>query len=368
MAPYILVFVFLSLMVLITPSLKMRHRYVAFFFGAGVILCFQAFRWRTGTDWTSYHDGFSDVLQNYQRKDFEIGYVLLNKIVRNFTDSFTIFLFVECGLNLFCIWVFAKRMQVRNPSLVLIYLFIIGLFPIRYTLASNLILTSYIYLFESRFKPFASTVILAFLIHRTTIAFLPVYFICRKNIPISILITIYVGCIVLGRLAETTLGYLKVFFMIFYDGADSTMQSKMDHYLKGEIEEYGVMSTGRYLLSIANSTLYVLFFYYFKNKYFKSDLKYNILFNLYILGISFNRLVMGVVPDLGRLTSLFTGGFIILIGLIISKLTPKWQLTLTIAILTYCFLSYYSSINGIYSDLFIPYYSIFSSSIRNTVY
>jgi len=147
MAPYILVFIFLSVMVLITPSLKMRHRYVAFFFGAVVIICLQALRWRTGTDWKPYHDGFMQVLQNYQRKDFEIGYVFLNKIVRNFTDSFTIFLFVECGLNLFCIWIFAKRMQVRNPSLVLIYLFIIGLFPIRYTLASNLILTSYIYLF-----------------------------------------------------------------------------------------------------------------------------------------------------------------------------------------------------------------------------
>ena len=179
---------------------------------------------------------------------------------------------------------------------------------------------------------------------------------------------IYVTCIILGLVSERTFAGLLSLASNFYLYIDSTVQGKMNVYFTDNIPEYAKMTSLRYFLSILNSSIFIFVFYYFKNKYFKDNSVYNLLFNLYFIGISFNRIVFQIIPDLARLTSLFTGGFIIMIMMIIDLYKKPIRIFLTICILSYLFIAYYNTINGFYADLYIPYYSIFSDNSRLNVY
>ena len=155
---------------------------------------------------------------------------------------------------------------------------------------------------------------------------------------------------------------------MIFGNMDGVVQEKMLTYLNGEIPEYGKMSFLRYCMSIFNSTIFILFFFYFKRKFFCNDQIYNVLFNLYVFGLSFNRVFFQLIPDLARLTSLFTGGYIIMIIMILDKYKINRRILLTIGVIGYLFINYYGTIHGLYEDLYIPYYSVFSDKVRTYVY
>ena len=365
MSYYVLYF-FLAVLCIINPYVKKTQQYSMVYLGAFAILLFQALRWKTGTDWIPYYEKFLNSNNPAWEKyiTFEYGFRYLNSIIRKITDSYTIFLFVECGLNLLFSIIFIKKMNVSNPCLALLYLFVIVIFPIRYTLAMSMILCSYYYILEKKFIPFTILVIGAFLIHRTTIIFFPLYFICQYKIPFKLLFSVYIIATILGILVEYTFGNLLQMASLMYGYADETVQDKMEAYMSGDLAQEHQKSIFRLFLSFLNSTFFILFFYYFKNNRFHDDRKYEVLFTLYVLGISFNRIFIQTIPDIARLTSLFTGGYIVMLIMIISSMR-KWIRPLaTMLVLLYLFMTYYSSIHGVYEDLFIPYYTVFENPNR----
>jgi len=311
---------------------------------------------------------FLEILKPEGAIEFESGYRLINYLVRVFSDNYTIFLFVECGLNLMFICLFLRSMPITNHMAGLLYLFSIAVFPIRYTLASNIILFSYSFILKKKFVPYILLILLAFSIHRMTIIFLPLYFIARKEYSFKTILFIYGTCIVLGILSDFTFGNILRSATALYGNMSEVVQGKMDAYITGDIPHYAKMTPLRYCLSLVNSTFFILLFYYFKQRLFTNNAMYNMLFNLYVFGISFNRIVFQLIPDLARLTSLFSGGFIIMIIMILSRYNKSVQLFGTIILVGYIFGSFYSSINGTYRDLFFPYYSVFSNMERVNVY
>lgn len=362
---YYIVYFILATLCVVTPLVKKSQKNWPMYTGAFLIFFFQALRWKTGTDWNPYYEEFINVNNPLWDDKFELGYRILNSFVRHITDKYTFFLLLECGLNTVFIVFFIKKMAVSNPCIVLLYLFVISLFPIRYTLASNLILCSYYFIEKKRLIHFLVIIFIAFLIHRTSIIFLPFYFICQHKISFKLLIYIYISSIILGVLAEYTFGNLLQIASLMYGFADSTVQGKMMVYVSGDIPDRLKMTPLRFLISTINSTFFILFFYYFKRRFFNRDRKYDIMFTLYVLGISFNRIFLQTIPDMARLTSLFTGGFIIMLVMIISSLKKSYQTIATIGIIAYLFVTYYTSINGFYKDLYIPYYTVFENPIRN---
>ncbi len=362
---YTFVYAILSVLCIINPTVKEAQKNWLMYGGALIILLFQALRWKTGTDWNPYLNEFLNVNSPHWIDEFEPGYQFLNSIVRHLTDKYTVFLLVECGLNLFFITFFLKKMPINNPCLGLLYFFVLAIFPIRFTLASNLILCSYIFILKRKIIPFCLLVISAYLIHRTAIAFLPMYFICQRNYSFRFLMIVYISSIILGLLAEYTFGNLLQIASMMYGFTDSSVQGKMDAYVTGEIPDRLKMTPIRYAISIINSTLFILIFYYFKRTKFNNNYIYSLLFTLYVFGISFNRIFLQTIPDMARMTSFFTGGFIIMIIMIISSLKKSIQPIATIGVIGYLFLTYRSQIYGYYQDLFIPYYSIFENPIRS---
>lgn len=361
-------YLFLVLLCLLNPYVKRTQRYWPMYLGAFAVLCFQALRWKTGTDWIAYQNEFIYAGSDIWKSRMEPGFELLNIIVRKYTSSYTVFLFVECGLNLFFITTFLRKMPINNPSLGMLYFFVIAIFPIRYTLASNMVLCSYFYILEKRFIPFLLLVLAAFTIHRTVIAFLPLYFICQRQYSFKFLLILYFSCFVLGMLVEYTFGHILQMAMAMYGIASDTVQGKLEAYITEDVPEYAKMTPMRVAMSLINSTLFILFFRYFQVKRFSHDRLYALLFTLYVLGISFNRIFMQTVPDIARLTSLFTGGYIIMIIMIIGSTKRTNQIFFTAAFTGYLFLTYNSSVHGFYEDLFVPYYSIFTEDPLRSLY
>lgn len=370
MSIYIIIYIFLSIFVLLEEKVKQNQRICLFLINAFIIVFFQSFRWRTGTDWSPYHDFFisSNYKSHVNNSDFELGYTYLNQFIRKFSSSYTIFLFIECTLNIFFIYLFANHMKI-NKCLILLISFSLAVFPIRYTLASNIILCSYKYIIERKKILFFLMCLIAFSIHRSVIVFFPMYFIVRKEYSIRAILLILLFAIVLGLSGETFFGDLVRLISIFYSHVGDAFQNKLSAYVTEEIPEYGELSGARLIISFLNSLVFIFIFYYFKQKRFKNNLTYNVLFNLYIIGIVFNRLFWQIIPDFARVTSLFAGGFPILIYMIFSSYNSKIKFIGCILMCIYYYIKYQtSSFGGFYSDLFIPYYSIFSNGSRFFVY
>lgn len=366
MTLYIVIFLFLSCLSLAEEYAKPVQRNWLFPISIIVIGAFQALRWDTGTDWDPYYDFFIHSNNPIRRDEagFEIGYTLLNQYIRSFSASFTSFLFVECFLNLFFIVRFAKDMRM-NKCLMLLISFCLSTFPIRYTLASNIILCSYKYIKERRIFPFLLLYILAFSIHRSIIIFLPVFFLVRRVYSAFSLLFVFFLATVIGLLAEKTFENVLWLISLFYGQIGDSFQNKLDAYVTGEIPDYAVMSTTRLLIAYANSIFFISLFCYFRKKFFKDNALYNILLNLYVIGLSFNRIFLQIIPDFARATSLFTGGFPVLIWMIINCYSRKNKFVLLILLIVYYYFIYQSAtFKGYYWYLFVPYYSIFSSGAR----
>lgn len=359
---YALIYIFLAALSVGSVPIKESQRKYVLYAGAIVVLFFQALRWKTGTDWDPYYNEFlvADFLGKYD--DFEFGYRVLNVLSREIFGNFTALLFIECGLNLIFIILYLRKIKTVNPCIGLLYFFSLAIFPIRFNLASSIVVYSYCYIIRRKFFIFLILNLIAFSIHRSAIIFLPMYFICQRNYSLKVYATIYIIAIILGLAADYTFGNILKLAYAIYGGMDSSMQNKMEFYITGEIPDAAKMTPIRYTLSLINSSLFVVLFYYYKSKYFSKNHTYAVLYTLYLIGISFNRIFLTVIPDLARATSFFTGGFIIMLIYIINfykRLSIRIVLTL-IAGLYFAF-NYYSTINGYYDFLFLPYYSIFDS-------
>lgn len=366
MISYVLIFLVLSILAIVEEYAKPAQRNWLFPISILLIGTFQALRWETGTDWIPYHDFFIHSNSSFHREEsgFEWGYTWLNQCIRYFTDSFTVFLLVECFLNLFFIAWFAKGMR-ENKCMILLISFCLAVFPIRYTLASNIILCSYKYIIKKKIIPFIILFILAFSIHRSVIVFFPVYFLVRKQYPSTILVIVYLAAIILGLLTEMTFGNVVQLISLFYGQIGESFQNKLDAYVTGDIPEYAMRTPIQLLLSYANSIFFILLFCYYRSKFFVGNSMYNVLLNLYVLGLSFNRIFLQLIPDFSRLTSLFAGGFPIMVLMIINRHNHRIKMLLLLLLVAYYYLKLQdASFGGFYSDLFVPYYSVFSPGNR----
>ena len=365
---YLAIYIIIGIIAVVEQVVKKSQRKYLLFFAAIIIVSFQSLRWKTGTDWPPYYDFFisSENWSSCADYGFEIGYSILNYLVRNITDSYTVFLIIECTLNCIFICLYAKYFgNGKYTTILLVTSFALMVFPIRFTLASNIIVYSYKYIIEKKPLQFGLLFLLAFSIHRSVIAFIPTYFIVRKHYSIYLILSVYFISIILGVLTEYTFGNVLQIISGFYGNLGDTYQDKLDAYVTGGTPDAAQMSLSRIILSFINSTVFILGFYYFKKKYFPSDIKYNILFNLYVIGICFNRIFLQIIPDFTRITSLYAGGFAVMLIMIVSQLRRlSNRLILCILILIYYFYNYWSYIDGYYSYLFFPYYSIFSDTQR----
>lgn len=368
---YFFIFAILAIMALISHGRNARDQRYLGLLSAIIIVCFQGFRWRTGTDWDPYFDcfRFSD---SYQVEYVEWGYYMFNKTIKAFTDSYTVFLLIQCSLIAYCYTKTSRFFNVNNVSLVLLYFFACTPFPIRYTMAVAIFMMSYKYIVERKFVKFCIFYALAAMCHQIVLLVLPFYFFCQKSLSTKIYLGIYFTCCAVGLTSEYIFKNLLQAANLIFNYLPEFSQTKMNAYMVESEEERTLVST---MISFLNGAFFIFTFTKVRDKHFADDNKYVVLLNLYVYGLCLGRLVIGAIPYLARVIACFSGGFVLMLYLgicsIKNRKSPYFRLLLQVVLLLLFFI--YSAI--IYNTslvqfepVFVPYYSIFSSTTRPVVF
>lgn len=361
MSFYIVIYCLLAI-VAIVGGYKIKNPSILSIFTFIMIVCFQGFRWRTGTDWIAYQECF-EMSNTAQASYVEFGYYFFNRIIRFFSDSYTVFLLIECTAIAICQWIFAKQFFVKNIPAVLLYFFTGSIFPVRFTLATAIFLLSYKYICERNFVKFFIVYAIGASIHQIIALTLPLYFFGAKEYRAKSLFLIYAVCCGIGLMTDIVFKNLTDALSLVFAYLPTFSQEKALAYMQEVDESNPILAA---LASYINGGLFICLFLFLRKK-FIFDKSYNVLLNIYVLGLSFSRIFLSTIPYLARVNLCCAGGFILMLLLALQKTRPSYRWTFTSIFFLYLLISYIGKIND-YPDLYIPYYSIFSSGHRIHVY
>ena len=193
-----------------------------------------AYRYRVGNDYSMYAVGFFKMsiagFGEMSYEDWEIGYILLNKVIGYFTADPAVFIWISSLLVLIGPAYLIARYSI-NPftSIFLyvnLYLFYLDMNFIRQAIAMSIICFAYGFLVNKKFWRFLLLVAIAATFHLTVIYMIPVFIVCL--IPVS---------------SRSHILYLfgLLFYYILSDGMLKILLSKFHtEYSNSEFIEKGV--------------------------------------------------------------------------------------------------------------------------------
>lgn len=365
MVIYIFIYLVLSILALLSANSSRKSQNVMGWMVLVAVCLFQGLRWRTGTDWIPYYDVFIYANSRDPISNMEPGYLVLNKLIKSFTSNYSVFLLITCFLRL---WLFARAAKyfgVSNIAAILLVCFSAAIFPVRIHLAVAIYFNAYKYIVEKNFVKYLFVVFLAASVHMSALFALPFYLLSLKSFSYRTLIIVYIGACFLGYAVEPILESVNNFVMLgLFDSSEFAVE-KISGNLEGTME-YG-RSFVSVVMSLINGAFFVSLFCFIRQKYFREDKKYDVLLFLYVFGLAFNRLFINAIPSLTRAVEFFSCGFSIMLLLCIARQTPKTRpFFLTLIVIYYFFI--FKRLPSIYTDLFVPYYSVFSDVQRVSVY
>lgn len=188
---YYLLFFLLLLFTYIEYSGKCKKKHLNAFlcFFVFVLFVLSSIRWETGYDWDSYKNIFlySDneyYLSNYKS---EWVFLLLNRVIRRFTDNYSWCLTAQASIYFFVLWRFLRKVNnVLGKTgkvggfAVLTLMFsecFAGLFATRSTLVGLICLSLVFDIYEKKRWIFFLKVIIATALHTSALFFIPAYFV-----------------------------------------------------------------------------------------------------------------------------------------------------------------------------------------------
>lgn len=181
MAIYIVIFIVLSVLcVLDLVEVNIGYKKVLFSVVIVLLIIISGIRWETGPDWDSYqnfYDNITHFVYGSTPNFFEPGFTYLNLIMSRLDWSYTTVLFfwavVTIGLKGL---VFNRYSSVLFILLFLYYCYYLAdILSVRQFAAVSICLYGLKYVEARRFRPFAVLMILACLIHISSILFLLAY-------------------------------------------------------------------------------------------------------------------------------------------------------------------------------------------------
>jgi hypothetical protein len=340
-----------------------RYRNVLAFFSFILLFLFTGLRWETGTDWFAYKELFDTLELNWtfllNVYAFDLGYVVLNAIVRLFTDDYTLFLLVDSFIAVGIVfWFLRKYSPYPNLSLFIFY----NAFFVSQFMGSNRRIISlgaglfvFYYINQKNFRKFAIWQTFAFLFHRTSIMMLFAWIVPRKRFSTITIILILICCLLVGipQVPFKVVGFVGELLSAF---SSNPFVEKMLYY--SENQEAGVSESTNPIvlmtLSVIKRGVFICFYLYViqKNKYVLDSLT-DYFFNIYIVGFAIYLLFNGS-PIFQMISTYFTFIEIVLMGRIWSYTNIKVKLSFLIILFLYGFFQLMSSLNA-YSELYIPY-------------
>lgn len=331
----------------------------SFFF----LTIFTGLRWETGTDWFSYKELFDGLELNWtfllNVYSFDLGYVILNAIVKFFTDDYTIFLLVDSFIAVGIVWWFLKKYS-PNPN-ISFFVFYNAFFVSQFMGSNRRIISLgaalfvFYFIHERKYKKYAVWQTLAFLFHRTSILLFITKFIPRKRFTLNQILGILFLCLIIGipQLPFKLVGVLGevlsvlgnnpfVERMLFYSENNEATISENTNPL--------ILMT----LSVIKRSVFISFYLYVIkiNKGILDSLS-DYFFNIYVVGFALYLLFNGS-PIFQMISTYFTFIEIVLIGRFWSYTDVKTKLIFLGVLMFYGFFQLLSSLSA-YPELYIPY-------------
>ena len=327
-------------------------------------------RWETGTDFDPYLELFksleldtSSLLAVYS---FDIGYVLLNALVRLFTDNYTIFLLVNSALAMMLIYRFIRRTSTLPSTSVFIFYnsYFVGHFmgSNRRIMAIGFLLLLFTYVPRPSWRRFASLQGLAVAFHRSSIVGLLSLLIPSEHFTRKKVLLLFAVCGVFGAL-QLPVGIVAATGRLLSHFSNIELIEKMIFY--GETSAEHVSSNfdvfTQSVLALSKRALFLLMFFATIRRGPANPLHARLL-NTYIVGIALYVFFIGS-PIFQVLSTYFCAAEIALIGIAAASMNRLQRINLCCVLLPYGILQLASALNT-YPDLYLPYLSVFSETQR----
>lgn len=246
--------------------------FIAFFF----LVFHDGFRWEIGTDWDNYIRYFSTCLY-VDDSEYEIGYVLLNKLLYSISDNYSLLLILHAILIYAAFfYTFKKYSPYPLFSIFMFYCLMLTYLGMNRQYLSLVICYLAIpYIIKRKFIGFAGCIILAYFFHHSAILFIPAYFLC-KECDTRFYFSILVVAILISLSGVINKIPITPLYLI-----DDDLASKADFYFGAGQEEVNLFSS---ILGILKRGIWIFLLLKFRAS-IKKGIGFELFFNLYFISV-----------------------------------------------------------------------------------
>jgi len=326
-------------------SFLRKKTIIIMFYAMVMVLFFLSFaRWERGTDWQAYYIMFKDIESRSWDTHTEFGYLLLNRIVRRYTDNYTIYLFVQSGIYYSLFIYFVKKinelMSSRNHCCyfpILLYSFsqgFAGMFNVRSTIAYFICLIALFDVYEKKRFRFLIKIIVASSIHLSSLLFIivyPLFGMKLKKVNIALMLLI--------AIAFSQLGAFYDYLLISVNFGDYTQYIE-----EGQLQN---------IMGVLRNGILLFLLFYIRPKGYNE--MYSGVAKIYLLGFLIYLWCQFYSPVAQRLSGLFMSSILVWIAMIFSSYRRNDRLIFLYGCIIYCLISLWSLLGSTSSDLFVPY-------------
>lgn len=318
-------------------------------------------RWRTGTDWDSYSNFFleNNSLKAYKSRLFEPGFTYMNYFVKQFTTSYTCFLFIFHFLVIIPKMYFIKKISYYPLVSILLYwcFYFCDITAVRNALGVSFLLLSIISIKNKNKKHFIILTLLATSIHYSCAFWFISYYIYNLNISLTKWKKLLIFSLLLAVLGQYI--YPTIITMIF-SRVPGNIAWKIIYYATNYKETATTIVTK--LLSLCKRVIFLPFiFIYYKKLCNLSPYNKGII-NLYLFGNVFYLCFFSGFTQMNRcvIANLFLE-VILLPEFILCIKKKEIKMIFILFIFLYAMFKLITAIRP-FAYLLIPYLSIFNYS------
>lgn len=322
-----------------------------------IISLFAGLRDKLWTDWDMYHDFYFHPERFYN--DFEYGYVIWNKFLHFFTESYNMFL---CVSYIILLILFYHTCYIINKRYILIsFIILYGIYILpssgfRQYIAMNIYFFSIPYAIDRNLKKYLLIIGIAFMFHRTVIFCIPLYWLYGKHIDLKKFTLLMALGIFLYSLNifENLISITLEKLTGTNNQVISSFTNRIMTYNK-DLEEESLMSIG-----FLRKILFAIFFLLINKKIRTNPLitpkaieTHSFLINIYVIGIFLSTFIYGAFS---RIETYFYFTECCLVPLSCYYIMDKkFKYIIISSLLAFLAFMYIYKLNTFYPELYTPY-------------
>lgn len=363
---YVLLFVYLYLSCWIESAYKLNPASkILFYISIVAFIALIGLRWETGTDWNSYYLFFDSLTLDWSIifgvMHFDLGYVIINAIVKFFTKDYTLFLIFNSIIAIISLAVLIRKTSpFPNLSLFIFYtnyLFSQYMGSNRRMIAMSLVLWSVYYVAVHKQTKAIVTLIASFLFHRSSIFNACLFAINQrmysaKRIVLLISVSVFIGILQIPMLIMN--------FIASHAGIlGGPMMASIKEYSENGADHL-VYGTGNAFLSISLALIKRLIFiciYLYVSKKIIIDKLTAFVFNVYIWSIVIYIAFIGSFFQM--ISTYWAFVEILLVARFYRYMKPQGKIAFLSFIGLFGLFQLNNALN-VYPDLYIPYKTVFN--------